>query len=133
MLTKHETDGDIQGIRIGRTAPPISHLFFTDDILIFCKASVDQTTKVINRLEKLCSWTGQSFNPMESGCFFLNNIHGSLKAAIKSSLDMKEMDRVAIYLRNNFFPSNQERMILISSKGKFLMALKGGRRNFFLK
>lgn len=83
MLAKLKNDGDIQGIKIGRTAPPISHLFFTNDIFIFCKASVDQTTKVINCLEKSYSWTSQSFNPMKIGCFFSNNIHGSLKPPSK--------------------------------------------------
>lgn len=92
MITKLKDEGEIQGIKIGRLALAISHLFFANDILIFCKASVDQTSKIIKCLETICLWTGQSFNPSKSGCFFSKNIHGSLKAAIKSSLNMKELD-----------------------------------------
>lgn len=78
MINKLETDGDIQSIKVARLATSISHLFFANDILIFCKASVEQASKIINCLETLCAWTGQSFNPAKSGCFFSKNIHGSL-------------------------------------------------------
>lgn len=99
-----EMEGEIQGIKIGRTGQAITHLFFADDILIFCKAEVQQTNKIINCLEKFCSWTGQSFSPTKSGCFFSKNIRGSLKASIKESLNMRELDWDSKYLGNNLFP-----------------------------
>lgn len=42
MLLKLEADGDIQGIKLNRLAPSITHLLFADDILIFCEASAGQ-------------------------------------------------------------------------------------------
>ena len=35
-------DGQLEGISVCRSAPKLSHLFFTDDNLIFCKASLQE-------------------------------------------------------------------------------------------
>lgn len=106
MISKMENDGKIQGIKIGRLAPTISHIFFADDILIFCNANVNQVEKIINCLETFCSWTGQSFNPAKSRYFFSSNIQGSLKAAIKSSFNMNELDQNTKYLGTTYFPAS---------------------------
>lgn len=92
MITNMENEGAIQGIKIGKLALVITHLLFADDILIFCRENVDQVGKVINCLKTFCSWTCQNFNSAKSGCYFSKNIQGSLKAAIKSRLNMKELD-----------------------------------------
>lgn len=105
MITKMENEGEIQGIIVARLAPSITLLFFADDILIFCKASATQASKVFSCLETFCAWTSQSFNPSKSGCFFSSNIRGSLQAAIKSSLNMRELDRDTKYLGNIMFPN----------------------------
>lgn len=39
MLLKPESEGRIQGVHFGRTNPAISHLFFDDDIMLFCRAN----------------------------------------------------------------------------------------------
>lgn len=38
MLRKAEMRSAIHGLRICRGGPPISHLLFADDTLVFCKA-----------------------------------------------------------------------------------------------
>lgn len=74
MINKMENEGDIQGIKVTRIAPSITHLFFADDILIFCKASPIQASKALSCLENFCEWTDQSFNLTKSSCFFSKNI-----------------------------------------------------------
>lgn len=58
MINKMEDEGEIQGIKVARLAPSTTHLFFVDDILIFCKASPIQASKVIFCLENFYEWTG---------------------------------------------------------------------------
>lgn len=41
--------------------------------------------------------------------FFSKNVQGSLKAAIKSKLNMKELDRESKSLGNKLFPSNRRK------------------------
>lgn len=125
MITKMDMEGEIERIKIGRSAPAISHIFFADDILIFCKASVEQTGKIIKCLENFCSWTGQSFNTAKSGCFFFGNIQMSLKATIKSILNMKELDKDTNYLGNKLFPSSRSKKDYESIRMKIINRLEG--------
>lgn len=80
IINKLEINGEIQGIKVTRIAPSITHLFFADDFLIFCKAFIEQALKIINCLETFYDRTGQSFNPANSGCFFSKIIRGSHKS-----------------------------------------------------
>lgn len=71
MLLNLERDEKLHGIKIGRTSPSISYLFFADDILIFCKANTEEITQLKECLHQYCTWTGQRINASKSGCFFL--------------------------------------------------------------
>ena len=42
LLRKAETDGIIRGAAANKGGPCISHLVFADDILLFCRASVEE-------------------------------------------------------------------------------------------
>lgn len=39
LLNKVVVDGNSHGVRVSRTGPKISHLFFTDDILLFDRSN----------------------------------------------------------------------------------------------
>ena len=40
MLKKEENEGYIKGVAVSRGAPSVSHLFFANDSIIFCQASI---------------------------------------------------------------------------------------------
>lgn len=46
MLTKAEDMGFMQAVRVTRGALSISHLFFADDVFIFCNAKVKEARKI---------------------------------------------------------------------------------------
>ena len=52
MLKKEERDGQIKGVAVCRGAPHMSHLLFTDDSIVFCRASVEECDRLINVLEE---------------------------------------------------------------------------------
>lgn len=39
-------------LRLSRTGPPLSHLFFADDVLIFAKASSSQAVTIADILNR---------------------------------------------------------------------------------
>ena len=39
LILQAESSGDIHGIKIAHGAPPVSHLMFTDDTFLFCRAT----------------------------------------------------------------------------------------------
>jgi hypothetical protein len=69
-LMKHnERMGLLQGIKVCRRAPSISHLLFTDDSLLFFKSNAEQAAVVKNIIATFERGTGQLLSPGK--CFLL--------------------------------------------------------------
>ena len=51
ILKKEEAVGHIKGISVCRGAPRISHLLFADDSIVFCRATVEESNRVMKVLE----------------------------------------------------------------------------------
>lgn len=52
LLSETERNGGMHGCRVARAAPPITHLFFTDDSLLFFKANKEEAEAVKECLRK---------------------------------------------------------------------------------
>lgn len=50
MIQKAAERGDIQGVSICHNGPKLTHLFFTDDSHLFCKATIHDCQKVMEIL-----------------------------------------------------------------------------------
>jgi len=86
IIKNYELRGKLHGTRICRSAPPVSHLLFADDNLLFCKAttSEDQNLKEILSHCELASW--QDINYSKSDIAFITNTPSYVISAISSSL-----------------------------------------------
>nr|XP_048324655.1 uncharacterized protein LOC125421001 [Ziziphus jujuba var. spinosa] len=98
MLFKWERKKKFHGVKLGRMAPSISHSLFTDDLIIFCRANLEEVRNIKRCLQLYCKWSGQDFNKEKSGCFFSFNVELKIKAAIKICLGMKEVDKRAKHM-----------------------------------
>ena len=70
LLKKLVHDGFMDGVTICRGAPTLSHLFFTGDSLIFCKATLsdcDSSQRVLKVYEDASS---QQLNKAKTSFFF---------------------------------------------------------------
>ena len=56
------TAGDLKGFSLCRNGPRISHLFFVDDTLLFCKAELKEVQTIQNILQKYELASGQKIN-----------------------------------------------------------------------
>lgn len=52
-----------------RQGPSISHLFFTDDFILFCKAEVHQLKMISNILDKFCAYSEHKVSPSKPHLF----------------------------------------------------------------
>ena len=73
MLKKEELQGHIKGVSVYREAPPISHLLFVNDSLIFCKANMIECNKVWKVLRDYEAASGQWMNREKTSLFFNKN------------------------------------------------------------
>lgn len=69
----------ITGIKLARSAPPISHMFLSDDSYIFCKYSTDSAVNFLHLLNIFERASGQQINVDKSQVFFSKNTSLSLK------------------------------------------------------
>ncbi|XP_027126082.2 uncharacterized protein [Coffea arabica] len=85
-LKKAEERKDLNGLRISRQGPLITHLFFADDSLIFCKANTRQATEIMKILRTYEKASGQLVNLDKSAIFFSKNVSRELRSEVCSSI-----------------------------------------------
>jgi hypothetical protein len=73
LLTQANKEGRLSGVPTSRRGLKISHLFFTDDSLLFCRSTItqwDQLTSILHSYEKA---SGQKMNQNKIAIFFSKN------------------------------------------------------------
>ena len=82
LFRQVEASGSLRGLSISRGGPQISHLFFADDSLIFCRVSLEdfRTQSSILHLYKQAS--GQKLNQEKTALFFSSNTSQDVRNVI---------------------------------------------------
>lgn len=63
LLLVEEVKGNLHGIKVSKTNPPISHLLYDDDLIITCQAMVTEAEVVKRFFEKYCKWSREEGTP----------------------------------------------------------------------
>ena len=74
------------GIKISRHGPSITHLFFADNSLIFCKANSQEAKELKRILEMYEQESGQMVNLDKSSVFFSKNVNLATKEDVCTEL-----------------------------------------------
>ena len=86
LINDAARNNQLHGISICRGAPKVSHLFFADDSLLFCKANGNECNKLKEILDLYESASGQKINTDKSSIFFSPNTPQELKDDVLSIL-----------------------------------------------
>jgi len=70
LLSQAEKNGIISGVPTSPRGPKISHLFFADDCIIFCKSNSVEWRRVLRILGTFEAGSGQKVNLMKTSFFF---------------------------------------------------------------
>jgi hypothetical protein len=81
-----EEVGGIDGVRVCRNAPSVSHLLFADDSLILMKADMNNATSLQRVLDTYCANSGQLVSLSKSSVFFSPNTNSLMRAEICEAL-----------------------------------------------
>ena len=83
LLHKAESEGLIRGVSICRNGPRVSHLFFVDDSVLFCRAKESECQVILDILSIYEKGSGQKINKDKTNIFFSSNTSHDLQARIQ--------------------------------------------------
>ena len=83
MLKKEEREGKIKGVAVCRGALHKSHLLFVDDSIVFCRATIEESNRVIKNLEDYEGDLGQKINKEKTSHFFSKNTPKEVQNQVK--------------------------------------------------
>jgi hypothetical protein len=70
LIYQLQTNNKIKGIAIATNAPHITHLFFADDSILFCRAKTDEANNLMSALNEYQRISGQQINLSKSAMTF---------------------------------------------------------------
>lgn len=60
MLARAEDQGKLNGVKVSRTSPKITHLMYVEDFVIYCQAKDQEVAVIKDILNQYYSWTRQA-------------------------------------------------------------------------
>ena len=88
IFRKETNDGDITGFSLCRRGPKLTHLFFANDCLLFCRATLAEFEQMKNILSIYENASDQMVNKDKTILFFSRNTDDATQEAIKVSLGL---------------------------------------------
>ncbi|XP_060968531.1 uncharacterized protein LOC133035965 [Cannabis sativa] len=102
LLLKAESDGLVHGIKIASSAPPINHLMFADDTILFCRANEGEAETIIQCLSTYEQWSGQKCSMSKSSVLFSSNLIHTRKQSLLNCLKVSQVTGDELHLGNPF-------------------------------
>lgn len=75
----------VHGLKIARSAPEITHLFYVDDSLLFCRETQEKAKQLSSILANYQNASGQRINHSKSEITFINGVPGD-RAQVHGSI-----------------------------------------------
>ena len=98
LFRKAERDSLIRGISICRGGPRVSHLFFADDSIVFCKANTANCNALQDLLSLYANASGQVVNTAKTTIFFSGNTTHNGRTSICAMLGTAAFTQFEKYL-----------------------------------
>ncbi|XP_059429070.1 uncharacterized protein LOC132162867 [Corylus avellana] len=98
MLSHAECTGVITGVPTSKKGPRLSHLFFANDSVLFCKANSVEWRRLTKILDKYKIASGHKLNKDKTSIFFSRNTDGAKREEITRLSGLQATDKYEKYL-----------------------------------
>ncbi|XP_026407200.1 uncharacterized protein LOC113302475 [Papaver somniferum] len=102
-ISNVEESNLIHGIKIAFNAPPISHLLFADDLLVFSSANLLEGENILKLFTDFSNASGQLINFENSGIFFNTNSYQDTIDTVNNILGVRRIALNDKYLGSPLF------------------------------
>nr|XP_023874857.1 uncharacterized protein LOC111987377 [Quercus suber] len=85
-------------IKASRGGPAFSHLFFTDDLVLFARADYTNCSAIRDVLDEFCAISGQTISESKSKVFFSPNVDRDTKESLSDILGFQSTLTIGKYL-----------------------------------
>ena len=121
------------GIVVSRGGLRLSHPFFADDSLIFCKASIAECSELKRILQVYEDASGQQLNRAKTSLFFSNNTPRLIQEEIKNSFGAHVIKQHEKYLGLPSLVGKNKKSTFNDIKEKLRKKLTGWKEKLLLK
>uniref|UniRef100_A0A2N9GPD6 Uncharacterized protein n=1 Tax=Fagus sylvatica TaxID=28930 RepID=A0A2N9GPD6_FAGSY len=98
LIRKASLQGEIHGVSLCPRGPKITNLFFADDSLLFCRASLPECQKIQEILTIYEKASGQQLNRAKTTLFFSKNTPQAMQEDLKEILGVPSIQQYEKYL-----------------------------------
>ena len=98
LIKKASLQGEIHGVSLCPRGPKITNLFFADDSLLFCRASLPECQKIQEILTIYEKASGQQLNRAKTTLFFSKNTPQAMQEDLKEILGVPSIQQYEKYL-----------------------------------
>ncbi|PNY16050.1 ribonuclease H, partial [Trifolium pratense] len=125
LITKAQKEKLIHGVTICQGAPDISHLFFADDSLIFCRSNTKEVSTIQNIIQTYQKASGQLVNLAKSEMVFSKGVPNNTKQDVSNILPMQIQNQFSKYLGMPIALGRSKKQIFNFIQEKIWKKLKG--------
>ena len=125
LIEKAARAGLIRGISLCRNGPRLTHLFFADDSLLFCRTSIQECIHIQTILSEYEAASGQKLNRDKTTLFFSKATSPSTQENIINLLGVPEVKQYEKYLGLSSFMGRGKKASFSFIKERVWSKLKG--------
>ena len=133
LIKSSVATGTLEGVAICRNSPKLSHLFFADDSLIFCKASLSECDALQHILLVYEQASGQQLNKAKTSLFFSRNTPEDIQKEIKHRFGAQVIKQHEKYLGLPSLVGRNKRNTFNEIKEKLRKKLAGWKEKMLSK